>query len=237
MTAAEAARIDVIRRRHLKALAFMRRHNNPTDRCDRALLTALLACGMTGPEALQRAPWIAPNDLQHIIDDVDAVSKQHWTARRLGALVKLTDEERERGRLWSLRPCDIAWSVVQERVRERRRRRDRERNRKRREIAKMAKDLDVREEALFVVITSRWMPVSELTAKMAGGRAWNAPDGVPITGPSLLVLVHRSLDRLVASGLIESKTRPGRKGLPTRFIRLRDTQETRTKRPLLHAVV
>jgi hypothetical protein len=32
---------------------------------------------------------------------------------------------------------------------------DRERNRKRREIAKMAKDLDVREEALFVAITSR----------------------------------------------------------------------------------
>ena len=60
---------------------------------------------------------------------------------------------------------------------------DRERNRKRREIAKMAKDLDVREEALFMAIGTKWMPVSELAAKVAGGRAWNAPDGGPISGP------------------------------------------------------
>jgi hypothetical protein len=212
LTAAVTARIEMIRRRHLKALATMR-HGNPTIR-SRALLTALLACGMTGPEVQRYAPWLAPDDLQRMIDDIDAVPKQHWTAQRLGALVKLTDEERERGRLWSLRPCGIEWSVIQERVKERKRARDRARNGKRREMAKMAKDLDVREEALFVTIGINWMLVSDLVAKVASGRAWCG-----ISEPSLSVLVRRNLDRLVARGLIESQKEPGFKGLPTRSVR------------------
>jgi hypothetical protein len=238
MTEADWARLAAIRRRHLIQLAALRHYRGvlPDDRHGRCMLEALLACGMTGPDAQRWAPWIAPDELQHMINDVDA-TPQHWTAQRLGELVELTDAEREAGRLWSLHPCDIEWSAVQQRAKERRRGRDRVRKHRKREWMKMAKDLDVREEALFVAIGTKWMPVSELVAKVAGGRAWNAPDGWPITEPSLRRIVGRSLDRLVASGLIESKTQPGRRGLPTRFIRRRGTQETRTKRALLHAVV
>jgi hypothetical protein len=224
LTAADTARVDAIRRRHLKALATMR-HGNPTVR-SHALLTALLACGMTGPEAHRRAPWIAPDDLQHMIDDVDAVPKQDWTAQRLGTLVKLTDEERERGKLWSLRPSGIEWSVVQERVKARRRGRDRERQRKKRERRKMANDLDVREESLFAALDNGWTPVSALVTKLAGGRAWRGPDGRPITEPSLRRIVGRSLDRLFARGLIESQKRLGQNGLPMRLVRLRDLEAT-----------
>jgi hypothetical protein len=199
------------------------------------MLKALLACGMTGPDAQRWAPWITAGELQDVINAADAVG--NWTAEQLGALVELTDDEREAGRLWSLHPCDIEWSAVQARAKQRRRGRDRVRKHRKREWMKMAKDLDVREEALFVAIGTKWTPVSELAAKVAGGRAWNAPDGGPISGPSLVVLVHRSVNKLVASGLIESKTQPHRKGFPTRFIRRRGTQETRTKRALLHAVV
>ena len=239
MTEADAASVAAIRRRQLMKLATSRHRGRvlPHDQHGRSLLKALLACGMTGPDAQQRAPWIAPGELQGIINDVDATPRQHWTAQRLGELVELTDDEREALQLWSLRPCNIEWSAVQERAKERRRGRDRVRKHRKREWIKMARDLDVREEALFVAIGTKWMPVSELAAKVAGGRAWNGPDGRPITKPSLRRIVGRSLDRLVASGLIESKTKPGRNGFPTRFIRRRGAQETRTKRALLYAVV
>jgi hypothetical protein len=239
MTEADAASVAAIRRRQLMKLATSRHRGRvlPHDQHGRSLLKALLACGMTGPAAQRWAPWIAPDELQHMINDVDATPPQHWTAQQLGKLVELTDDERERGKLWSLRPCDVEWSAVQERAKERRRGRDRVRKHRKREWMKMAKDLDVREEALFVAIATKWMPVSELAAKVAGGRAWRCPDGLPVSKPSLRRVVGRSLDRLVASGLIESKTKPGRNGFPTRFIRRRGTQETRTKRALLYAVV
>jgi hypothetical protein len=116
---------------------------------------------------------------------------------------------------------------VQKRAKARKRRRDRERQHKKREWKKMANDLDVREESLFAALDNGWTPVSALVTKLAGGRAWNAPDGRRISGPSLRVIVRRSLDRLVASGMIESKTEPGHNGFPTRSVRRRDLEATR----------
>jgi hypothetical protein len=229
MTEADWARVASVNFRHLIQLAAIRHYRGvlPDDRHGRCMLKALLACGMTGPDAQRWAPWITADELQHMINDVDATPPQHWTAQRLGELVELTDDEREAGRLWSIHPCDIEWSAVQERAKERRRGRNRERQRKKREQAKMANDLDVREESLLAALGNNWTPVSALVTKVAGGRAWRCPDGLSVSKPSLRRVVNRSLGRLVASGLIESRTEPGRTGFPTRFVRLRDLGATR----------
>jgi DNA-binding XRE family transcriptional regulator len=229
MTEADWARIASVNFRHLIRLAAIRHYRGvlPDDWHGRCMLKALLACGMTGPDAQRWAPWISAGELQHMINDVDATPPQHWTAQRLGELVELTDDEREAGRLWSMHPCDIEWSAVQARAKERRRGRDRVRKHKKREQEKMANDLDVREESLIAVLGNAWTPVLALVTKLAGGRAWRGPDGRPVSKPSLRIVVHRSLDRLVASGLIESKTEPGHNGWPTRFVRLRDLEGTR----------
>jgi hypothetical protein len=223
MSEADVARVVAIRRRHLLKLARMRRGAKDGEH-GRNMLKALLACGMTGPDAQKWAPWLPPKKLQSVIAEVDSVPSSYWTADRLGDLVELTDAERESGKLWSLRPCDVQWSHVQDRVYERKKARDRasqcRKRARNKEALKMAKDLDVREETLFVAVCSKgkaWTSAMALTSKIEHARSFHAPDGWPIAGASLRTIVHRNLDRLAEQGLIESKTERGRHGFPTRF--------------------
>ena len=160
----------------------------------------------------------SPN-CKYIAKALAVCGSRKWSASRLGDLVGLTDEERERWKLWPLRPCDLPWHKVQERRKERQRAADRERRRKRREVLKMARDLDAREESVFVALPcGRWTSVSDLITTLQGSRAWLAPDGYPLTNQSLRVLIHRALDKLAAQCLIESKTKVGHTGRPTRFV-------------------
>jgi hypothetical protein len=225
ITKANAARRRAVRLRHLRWLA---RHRGgvPDDRHGRLLLTAALAWGMEGPDAHRWARWITADELRSIIDAVDAKPPRHWTSERIGQMIELTDEERERGQLWSIRPCDVGWCVVKERKRQRKNAYNRERNREQRRRQEMATDLDVREETILAALNTTWTPVSVLATKLAGARAWRAPDGQPISGKSLREIVRRCAGRLVARGLIESRTEVGHNGFPTRFVRRRDLEAT-----------
>lgn len=189
----------------------------PDDRHGRNMLKAMLAVGITGPEATRRAPWIKPEELARIIGAVDAAPHGYWDGKRLGELVDLTDAEREAGKLWWLWPSDVDPRVIVARVRERKRVRDRERARKKRDARKMLKDLDVRSEALFAAVGPTWVTVSQLRF-LADGNAWKAPDGRPLAEGALRVAIHRSVDRLVRQGLVETRLEPGRRG-PVRKIR------------------
>jgi hypothetical protein len=187
------------------------------------MLRAMLATGATEHEARSWAPWAKTRKLKALDAEINALPLYHWMPKRLGDLVELTDEEREADQLWLLRPCDVDWHVVQARVLERRRARNRANVRKSREEAKMANnlsaDLDVRNESLWLRTGAEWTDAPCLMRKAAGTRAWRKPNGRPITGAALRVVVHRALDELQAQGLIESKTEPGRNGLPTRLVR------------------
>jgi len=231
LTEAEVAGRLRMSLRQLKVLAEMRGwawpHNElPDDHRGGAFLKAMLACGLEGLKAYDWAPWIKVRQLNDLIAEADAVPPHYWTPERIGELVELTDDEREAGELWSIRPIDMAWSAIQERVHQRRKARNRKRWRKKQRerymAEQMSRDLDVREESIFVVLDNKWTPASALMAKVAGGRAWRAQHGPQITGPSLRVLVHKNLDRLLARGLIESKKHPGRNGLSERLVRRRD---------------
>jgi hypothetical protein len=56
-------------------------------------------------------------------DMIRGVESREWDGDALGSLVELTDDERERGKFRSMRPCDRDWSSVQEDRRERKRER------------------------------------------------------------------------------------------------------------------
>src|SRR5207249_3155316 len=92
------------------------------DRHGRALLIALLACGLSEPHARVWAPWASPEELRIMAIDVDG---KQWSSERLGELVELSYAERQTWRLWSLRPCDVPWQIVQADRGERKRARDR----------------------------------------------------------------------------------------------------------------
>jgi hypothetical protein len=94
------------RLKHLRRLAFMRygRHwTLPNDVHGGNMLRAMLACGLTGPDAQRLAPKIGPPQLQDMIWSVES---REWDGDALGNLVELEDDEREEGKLWSMRPCD-----------------------------------------------------------------------------------------------------------------------------------
>jgi hypothetical protein len=117
---------DVIKHRlwlkHLRGLALMRYGRRwwlPNDVHGQYMLQAMLAAGLTGPDAQRLAPWIGPQQLEDMIQSVD--SRTSWDGDALGNMVELTADERERGEFWSMRPCDLDWCRVQEQRRERKR--------------------------------------------------------------------------------------------------------------------
>jgi hypothetical protein len=129
--AARAACLEILKQRrwlkHLRLLALRRYGPNwrlPNDVHGRNMLLAMLAAGLTGPDAQRWAPWVGWRQLQDMIRNADS---REWDGDALGTLVELTNDEREPDKLWSLRPCDRDWSSVQEQRRERKRERDRKR--------------------------------------------------------------------------------------------------------------
>jgi hypothetical protein len=208
---------------HLRTLAWMRGISD--DRRGRNLLTGLLAVGLTGPEAQELAPWLSPVALQDIIDNVDRIPGWEWTSSRLGDLVELTDEERERGKLWSLRPCDVSWPAVQERRRQDNKARAADYSRAYRERVRIAKDMDVRSAAVFALLSTSWKVASGLAGELKNGKAFRTADGREIIGRSLRMLINRELDKLAKRGLIETKIAPGIKEFPTKHARVANHQK------------
>ena len=139
-----------------------------------------------------------------------------WSAAELGRAVVLTFGEKWHLCIRTIDCVDMPALEVRARYAERRRQLDRERKKRERATVAAArassKELDVREEALLEVIGDRPRPVSELIKDIVGGRAWRRPDGRPLEGQSLAVVVRRTLDRLKREDLIRDEVRPGLRG-------------------------
>jgi hypothetical protein len=93
------------------------RHANhflPDSADGRALLKALLRCKLSADAAKEAARWLEPSELPAL-----QRAAQRVRLHDVGKLVSLTYDERESGRLWLLRPCDVPWPEVQRRTRER----------------------------------------------------------------------------------------------------------------------
>lgn len=204
-----------LRRKALKELAWERwRLRLPDDHHGRAMLSALLLTGMTGPEALRLCPWLPFDELQGLAQWADDQDPKSWNGDRLGELVELTDDEREALKLWPLRPCDVEWPVVQKRQRARKNAKARDQRRKQRELIEMARNEPMREESLLFLIGTDWDFAAKLPDKIKGGVAWrNKRNGRPITGNSLKARVFEALDGLEKRGLIESRDLRGVRGV------------------------
>lgn len=200
-------RVSNLRHRALKSLAWARWCLRlPDDHDGRAMLKALLVTGMSGSEALHLCRWLSSEELEEVIQWADCADPKHWNGDRLGELVELMDDEREALELWPLRPCDVEWSVVQERRKARRNARVKEQRHRQQEMIEMAKSEPMREESLLFLIGKKWDFAMKLPEKIKGGVAWrNKRDGSQIIGNSLKARVYEALDNLEKRGLIESK--------------------------------
>jgi hypothetical protein len=217
---------------------------------DRAFLYALIASGLTGPEARKIAPWsVRTGEYDAMAREVDLKGPRYFTPQHFGSIVNLLDEERRELHLNLIRPNDKNWSTVQA---ERRLRHSASAARwrknvraKKRALREATRDLDVRAEALWVALTDQWQAMPTLAALIGKGEAWRGPDGKLVTGASLRRVMGRAADDIAgkhAPGATraigshaESEIRPGRRGQPVRWLRKRprhrDTETDATPHP------
>jgi hypothetical protein len=195
----------------------------PDDDDGRAALMAMLRCGLSVEEALEGiARWMEPAEAKRLARRAAKI-KLH----DIGKLVKLTEAERQHGKLWLLRPYDIPWPEVRRRQRKRRAEAERERKRKERREQREAKVDRIiatkyaatRAEALRHMLAGRgWCPVPALIEDAKRCEAFRTARGHSLKRSSLRKIVHRELDRLEDEGKIESDLRPGDRS-PVRFVR------------------
>jgi hypothetical protein len=206
------------------------------DHEDRAFLYAMIACGLTGPEAQKIAPWsVRTGEFDAMANAVALKGSHYFTPARLGFIVNLTDEERRERRLNLLRPNDKDWGTVQAERQQRHstgtarsRRNDRA---KKRALREATRDLDVRAEALWVALTDQWQALPALASLIGKGDAWRGPDGRLVTGDNLRRVMTRAADDIAGKHApdatraigshAESEIRPGRRGQPVRWLRKR----------------
>jgi hypothetical protein len=224
------------RLKHLRKLALRRYGCNwtpPNDVHGRNMLLAMLACGLTGPDAHKLARWVTPQQLQDMISTAES---REWDPDDLGNLVELLDEEREADKLWSMRPCDRDWPDVQARRHERKKVYDAEYARRsyaeKKENITMNKYLSVREEAIYDFLLhagGKWT-VKRLVAQFADHPAFRRPDGPQLTGGSLRSSIRVELDRLKERGALEEVRMPTVNGLFERVFRWKSGDGLRRKR-------
>lgn len=209
-------------------------HFLPDNDDGRALLTGLLRFGLSNESARESAPWLNEDDLAKAKRDAWKIK---W--KQVGPLIRLTYEERAICKLGPLDPWDVSPEEVQRRYAEDRKKRDRERKRhararKREQTEAMIaasdrcdavlKQLSAGDQVLFGEKSGGispprphapwtyqgWVPVSRLVELAKRGRAFRRPDGQVLA--NLRDAVHRTVKRLVADGLVETKTVPGQRG-------------------------
>jgi hypothetical protein len=203
----------------------------PDNADGRALLMVLLRCWLSTYSAMEAARWLTETELRKIKRAAWAVDKDN-----LGALIKLTYNEREEAKLWFLSPCDVSLVEVKWRQRikdkintTRRKRRPREREL---EGLWIMKTTDIRAEAIKHMLEQAtlpkrtrpgiqpppevnypagWIPVPELMKQASALRTFYRPDGRPLRG--LRQIVHRVLKRLASRRVIQMKMFGGMRGL------------------------
>jgi hypothetical protein len=208
----------------------------PDDEHGRAVIRAMIATGTKPAVVLHRARW-ARREIGAIMADIDAVPLSYWNGARLGRLIKLTDIQRTRWNLWQLRPCDVRWVTVQDRVSNQRRQRENERRRAERQRTRLKMETALidatRDErmksllAMLEVIKSEpglfgnEATIKELAARLVGGQAWRDCNGRVIQGKSLQTIIRRIVDDLHIEGAITVRTARLGNGKPVWFLRLK----------------
>jgi hypothetical protein len=221
LEAAQLARL-----RHIRKLARIRHPDGiPANRDGALLMLAMAGCGLDEAGVRSIAPAFLQTWDRIQADVLKRGGLKAFTADSVGNMVSLLDAERTAHRLWTIRPCDVDWHVVQQRRRQAKSARQNNRNKERRAALKAAadqvRDLDVREEALLSLLTDNWQPVSQLEGILDGGRAWRDGHGKKLTGNSLRRAVHRAADRLVEAKRAQTLTieKAGKWKEDKRFIR------------------
>ena len=183
----------------------------PNNASGRAWVIALIRCGGERA-ALSSAPWAE----KELLALRSAAKRVRFID--LGKMVRLTDAERQRYKVWTLRPYNKPWDKVQWETAERKRERDRVR---RREIRRQQKEDEAkmqitspREHAVLLVLSSKvWMPLSDLTKQAGVCETFRRPDRDLVNPNGLRKLVHIALHKLVERGVAETRLRPGQRGM------------------------
>jgi hypothetical protein len=202
-------------RRQARIFVWRRIGRPPNNSYGRDLIRVLLALYDTENHILCAAPWLSHEELDALRREVDA--GRPWSREQLGQMARLTYAEREAWRIWCMDACDVSRDEQDELMYERKKRNQREKRVKEKAMLEIARDLDDREESVETVMLTNpkheWS-TPELISALEGSRAWA---GVAKT-------MHQAMKRVLAGlegkGKIKSEIRPGKNGLPTRFVRL-----------------
>jgi hypothetical protein len=139
---------EIIRRLRLGDLRKLLRsrcgHTLPDDDAGREYLYELLLPISLGPKAATlkmtnavevHAPWMGHDEAEQLIDQINRtpIRERKPTGRKIGQRLRVTNEERELWKLWTIAPCDMTGEQLKEHRKAKKRARDRARNRRRRQ--------------------------------------------------------------------------------------------------------
>jgi hypothetical protein len=224
-------RANIWDRRKLSRISKARHGNHfvADDDAGRAMLTALLHCGLRAEDAMERAPWLDPTELPALRREA-----RKFAFDDIGPLIGLTYAERERLKAWRFWPSDVPREEVARRQSrceaEKSRERQRKHRRKLRDERERMRDEPNREEAVLemlqleepwprrsgccpphlVRLLDGWITMPALVAMARYCRAFRRPDGRPLR--NLRDAVRVALRRLHEQGKVELSERDGKRG-------------------------
>ena len=168
------------------------------------------------------ANWVNEEELTEIVHRAK-LNMRRILAAEAGKLVKLTTEERTKLKITTMRPADVSEEEFFERRKEFKRLRDRERQRAHRDklkskTARLEVQLPERERTVYRLLTRRWRRTRRLAEEARKAAAFKN-----ISSESARVLVHRTLDYLEKTYLVESRLVDGPKNFRAREVRRKHT--------------
>ena len=207
----------------------------------RLMLMLLLRVRTTAESVMETAPWLTETELAALRK---ASRKIPWN--EIGALLKLTNAERVRHKIWIWPPVDMTAAEVRTWQGQRNTKKNRERQRKKRAKQKEARDMlsnsNDRKDAILMMLAGAdappprrgcrplpqarspsgdgWTAVPALVERAKTIAAFGGPYQLSVKHRSLRPLVHRTLRRLQEQGEIEIAMGVGTRG-PVAFARLR----------------
>ena len=202
----------------------------------RAMLIALLHFGLSPEAAVQLMSWrFEAAELRQLQRRTRSVKRSE-----LGRMIKLTYEEREQERVWSLMPYDVSNEEFQLRQTVKKevnnkRRQQQKRDKEREERMRLENTIS-REDAILAMLSDSryWTPISALVKQAETCKAFRRPDGKqvglswdyprrerfgsmgthvsPGFSGSLRKVVHRAVQRLAERGEVQTELRGGVRG-------------------------
>jgi len=168
------------------------------------------------------APWLSSEEGENLKRRV-LTERPWWGADDLGLMIKLTDEERSRLRIGTIRPFDMDEAARAERSQHGRRLYMRAYRQRKSAEAKKPRKSGRRDAILKILPAVMEVPVASLCRKLRGSAAFDR-----LKSPAALRnAVHRELRELEQRGILRMETRLPTAGLmPVCFVkRVRDGEE------------